>query len=144
MISECVVDGIPVGKARPRFSRSSNRVSVYTPKKTVDFERKLVRAWLALRGNFMDAPVQVKIVASFPIPRSWTKMDKERAKSGLIAKTSKPDLDNVAKAVLDALNGVAFRDDRQVIRLIVEKRYDPDGVGSTKIVVATMDEDIFQ
>lgn len=144
MISMCVVKGVPVGKARPRFSKRSGKVSVFTPNKTVDFERRLAHSWLMMHRVhcYMDAPVQVKIVASFPIPKSWSKLEKENAKKGLIARSCKPDADNIAKAVLDALNGIAFHDDKQVIRLIVEKRYDPYGDGATKIIVADLDEDI--
>ena len=69
----------------------------------------------------------MKITAEFPIPKSTSK----RKAAALIGKwhTKKPDADNVAKAVLDALNGYAYPDDSAVSKLSVEKVYsDPPGV----------------
>ena len=76
----------------------------------------------------------VKIVAYFQIPKSHyryykktntTNLDKvgEQMRDGLIMPTKKPDTDNIAKIVLDSLNGIAYPDDSQVVDLQVLKRY---------------------
>lgn len=115
------VHGAPVGKARPRVTKSGH---AYTPQKTKDYEA-IVRACYQSqvgRGRFpAGVPLTVKITAEFPIPKST---GKKRA-AALLGRwhTKKPDADNVAKAILDALNGVAYPDDSAVARLVVEKTY---------------------
>ena len=42
---------------------------------------------------------------------------------GLISPTKKPDLDNIAKAILDSLNGIAYKDDSQIVSLLISKKY---------------------
>lgn len=68
-------------------------------------------------------PATVCIEAMFGIPKSFSKAKRADALSGRIYPTKKPDADNIAKIVLDALNGVAYTDDTQVINLLVQKRY---------------------
>jgi Holliday junction resolvase RusA-like endonuclease len=69
-----------------------------------------------------SAPWWVRITIICRVPASWPKKRQEAAMRGMEI-PGKPDLDNVAKAVLDACNGVAWIDDRQVVRLVVEKGY---------------------
>lgn len=115
------VHGPPVGKARPRVTKSGH---TYTPEKTKDYER-LVRACYqsqVKRFSFPPGvPLTVKLQAEFPIPKSTSK----KKAAALVGKwhTKKPDADNVAKAVLDALNGLAYPDDSAVSKLTVEKTY---------------------
>jgi len=70
----------------------------------------------------IQCPCKVLIKAQFEIPKSWTKKKKAQA-AALEINPGKPDIDNVAKIALDALNGVAFEDDKQVYDLKVIKRY---------------------
>ena len=61
----------------------------------------------------------------FKIPKSWTKKQKAEAKWHI----KKPDIDNLQKAVKDALNGIAYRDDSQVCKVMALKQYaESDGV----------------
>lgn len=114
------VDGEPQGKARPRFTRGGR---AYTPKKTVEYERAIKNAFLAAGGTLTNLPVKVSINAYYKIPASATKKKAEQMMSGEILPTKKPDTDNIAKAVCDALNGVAYHDDAQVCILRVKKKY---------------------
>jgi len=125
------VPGPPVGKARPRTrvvqpaaQGGKAFATIYTPKESAKYEN-LVR--LAFRekhaGPPHDGPVHAEIWAWFPIPPSWSKRKREQASNRCPSVTTKPDLDNIAKAVLDGLNGVAFVDDKQVCDLFVTKRY---------------------
>ena len=59
----------------------------------------------------------------FPAPASWSKAKRARALAGVDWHTSKPDADNVAKAILDACNGVVFRDDSQIVMLTATKEF---------------------
>ena len=111
--------GVPKGKGRPRFSRKSGRA--YTPEATRSYEGALRYAAQEVMGNRkpLDGPLAVSIIARFPIPSSWSKKKKEEA----LYAVCKPDADNLAK-VLDALNEVVFKDDKQVAQLMMTKIYD--------------------
>ena len=121
-----VIPGVPVAKGRPRVTRQGR---AYTPAKTMAWEQ--MAAWEAaaqMQGRRMlEGPVQVSIVASWPIPVSWPQWRKRAALQGRVAHTRKPDGDNVAKAVLDALQDVVFGDDSGVVRLQVTKCWDQTG-----------------
>lgn len=123
------IAGVPRGKARPRFTKQGR---AYTPNFTRDYEREIaniaydaavVQNWRKVEKS---APLCVEIVAHFPIAASWSKKQKQAAINGEIRPTVKPDCDNIAKVVLDSLNGIVFDDDRQVVRCAVEKRYAPN------------------
>lgn len=107
----------PVPKGRPRFTRTGH---AYTPKKTADYEKQIREMYF---GPCFEGPIYVKLIFNMPIPKSFSKKKREEAGCQRIQYTKKPDLDNLAKAVLDALNGVAFTDDSQIVRLGMEKRY---------------------
>lgn len=115
-----IVDGKIVGKARPRFTRQGH---CYTPKATVLYEKWIANNYKKENGILFQNPIVVKIIANIGIPKSATKKFKENALNGIEKPTKKPDADNIAKAVLDALNKVAYSDDKQVIGLSVKKRY---------------------
>ncbi len=70
--------------------------------------------------------VRARITAYFMIPRSATKRDRAGMIAGVILPTKKPDLDNIAKAILDALNGIAYHDDSCVTEVTVRKLYSED------------------
>ena len=120
------VAGEPVGKGRPRFSSAGSFVRAYTPKKTVSFEN-LVRIEYGLQTNnyrFLDDDMlDLRIIAYFPIPKSTSKKKREMMLKGKIRPAKKPDADNILKAVADALNTVAYKDDRQIVDTRVRKIY---------------------
>ena len=70
-----------------------------------------------------EGRVQVEINALFEVPKSTKKADKELMLSNQINPTKKPDIDNIVKIILDAMNGIAFKDDTQITKLNVEKTY---------------------
>ena len=116
------MDGQPVGKGRPRFSRATG--TVYTPEKTARYEERL--AWAAqsvMAGRpLLTGGLQVDIEAHMEIPKSKPKAWKAAALSGAARPTTKPDPDNIAK-MLDALNKVVWVDDSQIVLLTVAKFY---------------------
>lgn len=118
-----VLEGKPVGKARPRFTRQGR---AYTPAKTKDYEMQLrSKATLEMADREpTETPCRVKILAQFETPKSWPKYKQREAITGESNwRPGKPDIDNIAKAVLDAFNGVVFKDDALVYKIEVEKRY---------------------
>ena len=122
-ISFCI-PGTPVGKARPRVTRSGH---AYTPQKTKDYEMLVRSCYESQVGSFQfgaKKPLEVLIEAEFPIPKSASK--KRAAEMVETYHTNKPDADNLAKGILDALNGVAFPDDSAVSALCVVKTWSND------------------
>lgn len=120
---EFIVEGDPQGKARPRFSRKGGRI--YTPSKTAKYEKLIKKTFLDSGGKLLPANCYAAVVvdAYFQIPKSYTKGKKLACQCNINRPAKKPDIDNILKAVLDALNGVAYGDDRQVVMTICRKWY---------------------
>ena len=120
-----IVYGEPVGKGRPRFAKRGNFVSTYTPQKTKTYEDEIRIMARAAMGSSepLDTPVTVAIYIRVGIPASYSKQKRKDALAGTIKPTKKPDLDNIAKAFLDAMNEIVYLDDKQVVGLHVTKVY---------------------
>lgn len=105
------VPGTPVGKGRPRFTRSGH---AYTPEKTAAYENKVVLCWKCQSGQTFapGIPLVARITAYFSVPRSAGKA-KKAAMEGKYH-MARPDADNICKAILDALNQHAYADDSAV------------------------------
>lgn len=114
--------GEPVGKGRPRFQKATGRA--FTPSKTRSFEGALKYAAQQAMGERapLDGPLAVRVVASFPIPKSFSKKKRELALEQVLRPTKVPDCDNLLKT-LDALNEVVWRDDKQIVDALVQKVY---------------------
>jgi Holliday junction resolvase RusA-like endonuclease len=123
MTAEIVIPGKPVGKGRPRFRRAGEYVQTYTPKATAGYEALVRKCWKESGYPMLQGEIEAIIYAYFPIPKSTTKKRRALMESGAIGCGTKPDADNIAKAVLDALNGLAYTDDSKVTGLIVLKLY---------------------
>lgn len=131
-----VVYGDPMGKQRPKFSTNNGYVRTYTPKETETYESKVVNAFKSvINPDVLDKPIFEPKQEVWATITAYYKLQKEHYKklginqkgldklNGLINPTQKPDCDNIAKICLDALNGIAYYDDSQVIGLCVIKRY---------------------
>ena len=127
--------GQPRGQGRPRFNRMGG---AYKTSEDKAYERALCMAyWAKYTGApMMQGPLAVKIEMVVQIPQSKSKREKALMLSGEIKPTIKPDVDNAVKAILDALNGVAFPDDKAVTTLFVKKRY-----GATPGVLVEIEEE---
>lgn len=123
---EFTVAGEPVAQGRPRFSTRGSFVKAYDPAKSKDYKAyvKLVAAAAMNERSLkpLDGAIAVSIRAYVSVPKS--KKFRENALKGLERPTKKPDCDNIAKILLDAMTGIAYEDDKQIIRLVVEKFYD--------------------
>ena len=116
--------GDPQGKGRPRFSTRGGFVKTYTPEKTASYENFVKLCYLnKYKGQKLDGEIIAEIIAYFSIPKSLSKKKRSEAIEGKIKPTKKPDTDNIAKTILDSLNGIAFEDDKQVVALLVKKLY---------------------
>lgn len=116
--------GDPVGKARPRMNTRTGRA--YTPTNTKLYEYSL-RQWFIREYPYfkpIESRVKVTIIAYFSVPKSTSKKKEAEMLNQNISPTKKPDIDNIIKIVLDAMNKFAFRDDTQVTELEIKKKYD--------------------
>lgn len=121
-----IVEGKPQGKARARtfYDKRVGKMQSITPEQTKDYESLIRWSYKAAGGKYLgEKLISVDIQAFYPIPKSFSKAKRNDAIFERIRPTTKPDLDNCAKAVLDALNGVAFYDDSQVVDLTIRKFY---------------------
>lgn len=125
MIVNLIIPGKPVGKGRPRFRRIGKGVMAYTPETTIEYEKRIRELYIKEYGkeNFENKTVSIEITAFFSPTKSTPKKQKLNMLKGYVFPAKKPDADKIAKIVLDALNGVAYEDDSQVINLSVQKRY---------------------
>jgi Holliday junction resolvase RusA-like endonuclease len=122
------IPGPPVGKGRPRFSTQGGRPRSYTPAVTREYEALIAsRAGEAMGVHPpLQTPLTVYIYAYMGIPLSWSKTKRQAALDGDIY-PARPDVDNVAKTVLDGMQGVVFENDSQVTYLKVSKKYADEG-----------------
>lgn len=123
MTYEFEVPGKITGKGRPRVNSYTG--IVYTPTKTKDYETLVEQYFLLKYPRFKEivGRAKVTITAYFEVPKSTKKSDKENMLNNIISPTKKPDIDNIVKIVLDAMNKLAFKDDTQITKLEVEKIY---------------------
>ena len=119
------VYGEPVGKGRPRFARRGNFVSTYSPQKTKIYEDEIKMMAKAAMGSSeaLDTPVTVAIYIRVGIPASFSKQKRKDALEGILKPTKKPDADNVLKCFMDAMNGIVYLDDKQVVNIHLKKIY---------------------
>ena len=112
------VPGEPRAKERPRVYNGH----AFTPDKTKHYEAE-VKFWYyqCVGREKLDGEIKAEINAYYKIPKSVSKKKRQQMIDGTIRPTKRPDLDNVAKSILDALNGIAYHDDSAVVSLHVEK-----------------------
>jgi len=115
------VPGNPTGKGRPRVTKNGT----YTPQKTKDYQKKVATIAVIESDNYFtsDEPLVATILCYYPIPKSMPKYKRKMIEEGTLYPIVKPDIDNVAKAILDALNGVIYKDDNQIVELHIKKLY---------------------
>jgi len=110
------VPGVPKAKGRPRMTRSGH---TYTPKETARYENLVRLAAQSSRIDFIaNGPVTLRLWFFWPC-----KSPRKAKPRPATYRTARPDLDNLIKAVSDALNGIGYRDDSQVVSVTAVKQY---------------------
>lgn len=120
------IPGEPKGKGRPRFARRGSYVQTYTPDSTAAYEEKVKRCYYqqCRSHNFgSDEMLQVHILAKYPIAKSVSQKKRGMMLAHRLRPTVKPDADNIIKIVCDALNGIAYGDDKQIVDAHFHKIY---------------------
>lgn len=114
------IPGDPVAKARPRVGK----FGTFTPQKTKNYETLVKELYFAKHGQtLLEGELKIDLKAYFSIPKSTSKKKRTEMQGGRIRPTKKPDIDNIIKSVTDALNGVAYVDDSQVVEIVAQKYY---------------------
>ena len=110
------IPGEPTGKARPRVTKWG----AYTPEKTVLYENLVKTCYT---GGMFEGALVMSVTAHYAIPKSATKKNRELMLNFKMFPTKKPDCDNVLKIIADALNGIAYKDDSQIVKADITKIY---------------------
>ena len=116
------IPGNPVGKQRPRFVRTGRFVRTYNQPATVNYEALVKQTFAAKYTDFVPIPGPVRMILSIYLmpPRETQRKLKKAIR---VYPTIRPDLDNIIKTCADALNGLAYVDDKQIISVYAEKKY---------------------
>lgn len=128
------IPGSPVGKQRARVTRQGH---AFTPAKTVNYEALVKQTFAAKYPDFVPMPGPVSMILSIYImPSKETSRKLTKAGIGGVRPRPiiKPDISNVLKSIEDALNGLAYVDDKQIISVYAEKKY--SGRPCVEIIVA--------
>lgn len=111
-----VILGEPVAQGRPRFSRQGGFVKAYDPAKSRDY-KSYVRMIAAQHAPVtpVEGAIEFSLRIYRAIPKGMPKYKSEAAKAGTLRPVTKPDVSNVLKGVEDALKGVWYKDDSQIV-----------------------------
>lgn len=132
------IKGIPVAKARPRFTKTGH---VYSTTKTREAEDAVKRAaafYMEDREIF-KGPIVISLTFMVRTPASWSKKRQDLAANAYLLPTTRPDTDNYVKLVTDAMNGVVYEDDNQIIAIQAAKFYARAGDERTVVEVIEVD-----
>ncbi|WP_129596074.1 RusA family crossover junction endodeoxyribonuclease [Anaerophilus nitritogenes] len=114
------IPGEPIAKGRPRVTK----YGTHTPEKTKNYETLVKEMFAITYGQpLLENPLEINLKLYFSIPKSASKIKKNLMENGNIRPIKRPDLDNCMKSITDALNGIAYKDDSQIIKATVEKYY---------------------
>ncbi len=111
----CTVLGSPVAQGRPKFFRRGNFVGCYDPGKSKSWKETVKWQAIEQKPVIMEGALSMRLLFRLPRPKTLPKK--------VIEHTKKPDLDNLCKAVKDALKGICYHDDSQIVELIATKSY---------------------
>lgn len=116
-----IIDGPIVPKGRPRFTKTGR---TYTPKRTLDYEKKVELAYRTEYPAglaFANEPLEMILNVYMAIPKGVSKKKREQMLLHEYPALHNGDVDNFLKSVADALNGVAYTDDCQIVSAVVNK-----------------------
>lgn len=125
MRTQVCIYGEPQGKGRPRFSTVCGHAKTRTPDQTVIYENLVKTEYRNQSGVRFpdDAMLDVRVMAYYTIPKSISKKKRQAMLDHKVRPTKKPDFDNIGKVICDSLNGIAYRDDAQIVDAQVRKFY---------------------
>lgn len=119
------IPGEPCGKGRPKFCKVGKFARAYTPTGTRVAENNIVAVFQTHYPDFtpLDGPMSMSVIAYMSIPSSASAKTRVAMLEQRLWPTKKPDADNIFKLVSDALNGLAYLDDKQIVTAKFHKVY---------------------
>lgn len=121
------IPGEPCAQGRPRFSTHGGFVKAYDPEKSRNYKAYVkmiaIKSMQEQGWKCTELPLSIEIRAFMSIPSSKSKKFKQAAVLGIERPTKKPDVDNIFKCVTDAMSGIAYKDDKQIVAATVNKWY---------------------
>ena len=115
------IPGEPRGKQRSKWFKHGT----YTPEKTVSYESYIKELFAIKYPEFipLDSALTIQVWAGLLIPKSTSKKKEGMMKLGIIKPTKSPDADNILKTVMDSLEKLAYKNDSQIVRVVMDKDY---------------------
>ena len=129
------IPGPAVPQGRPRITTVNGYPRAFDPPKSKAYKEfvrhcvmeqwrdRLKKCASNLQNILLFGPISVVITEYREVPKAWSKKKRRMAIEGKLLPTKKADIDNVAKAILDAVKGQVWVDDAQVVDLAASKRY---------------------
>ena len=111
------------GKQRAKVTTRGGFGRAYTPQQTVNAEAWVKACAVQAGVQVLEGPLSLSLTVFKGVPESWSKKRRAAALANIERPTGKPDLDNIAKLIADSLNGIAWKDDSQVVTMTLEKFY---------------------
>ena len=127
MTYKFTIPGPAVPQGRPIFTtRGEKRWAIDPPRSRAYKAKVRACAMSAGKPKTITGAIRLLVLEYRPIPKGWSKRKQEAAREGQIYPTTRPDFDNIIKAITDALNGVFWEDDRQVVDGRIQRFYSDD------------------
>ena len=140
------IPGEPNGQGRPRFTSFAGHVKAYDPEKSRNYKAfvKLLALSAAEEHGWKctELAVLVEVDAYMSIPTSKSKKFKKEAMAGQVLPTKKPDIDNIFKCVTDAIGGIAYKDDKQIVRSVVNKAYAEEPKIEVRVTILSNNQEV--
>ena len=133
------IEGKPVPQGRPRAARMGAGVRMYDPPKSKAYKQMVsakVRSYMKINGiQTITEPIAVHLNFYFTPPKSYSKKRIRAIEAKEELFTKKPDLDNLAKSILDSCNNLLFKDDSQIVGLTIGKHYGHEDYVDVKVQI---------
>ena len=129
-----IIPGEPIAQGRARFSARNGFVRAYDPRKSSDYKAYVASiARNTYKLEPIDSAVELTLNFYMPIPKSFSKAKRTAALAGNIRPAVKPDIDNLAKATMDAISGICFTDDKLIVSCKLDKYYSAEPRTEVKV-----------
>jgi Holliday junction resolvase RusA-like endonuclease len=122
------VPGDPVAQGRPRAFRVGNSIGMFDPKKSKEWKKTVAQVAGLQRNRFQEGLLEMRLAFFLVPPKTMKRPD-------LMFHSKRPDLDNLCKAICDALNGICFKDDSQICKLTAVKSYTVNNLAGVEIFI---------
>jgi Holliday junction resolvase RusA-like endonuclease len=124
-IVQLSVPGEPQGKQRPKATRIGKRAIIYTPKQTVNYETYIKELFAIKYPDFVlvEAVLEIELIAWLMIPTSASRKRKAMMENHELRPGKRPDVDNLIKVVMDALEKLTYKNDAQIVSAKIDKYY---------------------